>query len=408
MLIRRAFPLERRAHPRDPALADWFGVTPTSSGAEVTTKSALSWPAFSAGVRILSEDVASLPLNQYERLQPRGRQLVPDRTHQLLHDQPNDEQTSFEFRELLQGHLCIFGNAYAQIVQRNDGTPQALWPLNPDRVRIDRDAAGRRIYHVSVPKGLMGPPVETRILPANEVLHLRGWSLDGIWGLDPVKTFRETIGLGLATETFGAKFFGQGAHPSGYLEHPAELSEEAQKRIRLAIENQVGGLTQAHRVLVLEEGMKWHQAAVDPEKAQFLGIRKFQVTEASRILRLPPHMLGDLERSTFSNIENEGISYVVHSLTPWLARWEQRLGAALLPRPTARYFKFLVDGLLRGDIKTRYEAYAIARQWGWMSKNDVREKEEMNPVEDGDDYLTPMNMTAGTPPNPEAGNGEDD
>lgn len=398
------------AHPRDPKIIDLFGLwRETRAGVPVTEKEALSWTAFSAGVRLLAETLGSLPLGVYREIpppEPAGRTRREElRNHpvaQLL-AWPNDEMTPFELVELMQGHAVWWGTGYAQIVYNGGGMPVELWPMNPDRVTPQRDAAGELEYRIGLPEELFGKATQSTVLPADEMLVIRGFSRYGVIGDRVTRTFREAIGLGLATELFGAAFFGAGANAGGVLEHPGALTEEAQERLRKQKEKQVKGLDRAHRLLILEEGMKFHQTTIEPEKAQFLGLRKFQVTEAARILRIPPHMLYDLERATFSNIEHQAIQFVTYTMTPWAVRWEQRLKKQLLgPKDFARvYFKFNMNGLLRGDMQARMAFYQAGIQNGWFSQNDVRELEDLNPIKDGDTYRAPANLTpVDAPPAP--------
>jgi HK97 family phage portal protein len=342
------------------------------------------------GIRAIAEAVASSPLFVYERLEPRGKRLRPDHhLFPILHDSANEEMTSFDWRELMQIHLLLWGNAYSEISRDRLGIIKELWPINPDRVRIERDKLTKKLrYRVTIPGG------GSVILQPSDMLHIRGFSLNGIIGQGIAQMHREAIGLGLATEEFAARFFGSGASPSGIFEHPAALSETAYKRLRESLEKEHTGVSRAHRIMLLEEGMKWQQVTVDPEKAQFLGLRKFQVTEASRILNVPPNVVGDYERATFTNVEHQDIAYTKHSLRPWFVRIEQRLRHSLLGRKEKRkiIIEFNIDAQLRGDTQSRYQAYATARQWGWMSANDVREKENMNPVVGGDVYHVPLNM----------------
>jgi HK97 family phage portal protein len=369
-------------------LVEALGGGKAASGVTVNENTALKSTAVFACVRILAETVASLPLPVYRRLPGGGKERATDHyLYPLLHDQPNPEMTSFEFRETLMGHLALWGNAYAEIQRNGAGEVVALWPLRPDRMRVSRDDQGLQ-YKYTLPDGT------TAVLRQRNIMHIRGLSGDGLVGYSPIRMAREAIGLALATEEFGARFFGQGSRPSGVLEHPGKLSKEAKENLRESWERMHSGLSGAHRIAILEEGMKWTQIGIPPEDAQFLETRKFQVTEIARIFRIPPHMLADLERATFSNIEHQSIEFVVHTIRPWLVRWEQAFKRDLfLPGEREIYFaEFLVDGLLRGDIESRYRAYATARQWGWMSANDVRELENMNPIPGGDVYLIPLNM----------------
>lgn len=375
-------------------LVDMFtGGTKSATGLNVTPDRALQASAVYACVRVLAETIASLPLHVYKRL-ARGKEKATDHyLYPILHDAPNPEMTSFEFRETMMGHLCLRGNAYAEKVYDRAGRIKELWPLNPDRVTVARDKATKQlIYTVTIPDEAR--KVE---LGSDRILHIRGLSGDGIIGYSPIKLARESIGLSLATEEYGARFFGNGSRPGGVLEHPGKLGAEARKNLKKSWEDMHQGLEQSHRIAILEEGLKWHQIGIVPEEAQFLETRKFQLNDIARIFRVPPHLIGDLERSTFSNIEHSSIDFVVHTIRPWLVRWEQALKLRLLREREGDqiYFaEFLVDGLLRGDVQSRYNAYAVGRQNGWLSADDIRELENMNPLpgEQGKTYLLPLNM----------------
>lgn len=353
-------------------------------------QSALRVTAYLAAVKIISETVASLPLIVYRRIQPRGKERAPDHPlYTVLHDQANSEMTAYQFRETLQGHILNWGNGYAEIERDGAGRVIGLWPLLPDRTWPERDQETQRLqYRTILPDG------QQILLPSERVLHIPGFGFDGLVGYNPVKLAREAIGMALAAEQFGADFFGNGAKPSGIVEYPGRLSDEAYKRYKEEVQEAHGGLGKQHRLMVLEEGLKYHQVTIPPEEAQFLETRKFQVAEIARIFRVPPHMLGDLERATFSNIEHQSIEFVVHTIRPWLVRWEQAIRMKLLTPAERREFfaEFLVDGLLRGDIESRYNAYAVGRQNGWLSANDIREMENMNPVPGGDVYMVNGNM----------------
>jgi len=370
-------------------LVDALGGRPVASGIKVTEETALRSTAVYGSVRIISETIASLPLLVYERLEKGKQTAVNHPLYTVLHDQANSEMTSFTFREVLQGHLLLWGNAYAEIEKNNAGQIIGLWPLRPDRTWPERDSKTGEIVYKTILSDGTGV-----ILPKDRVLHIPGFGFDGLIGYSPIHIAREAVGLALATEEFGAKFFGQGTRLSGVLEHPGKLTKEALERLKESWVQAYSGLSNSHRIAILEEGMKWQQIGVPPEDAQFLETRKFQVTEIARIFRVPPHMLADLDRATFSNIEHQSIEFVVHTIRPWLVRWEQAiLWKLFTPAERKRYFaEFKVDGLLRGDIKSRYEAYAIGRQNGWLSANDIRELENMNPIPDGDIYLVNGNM----------------
>lgn len=367
----------------------------TATGKQITTQSALQYAAVFAAQRILAEDTASLPLILYRRLKPRGKERATNhRLFNLLHMRANPEMTAYELRELLVSHTAMWGNGYCEIQRDQGGRVMALWPLRPDRVDVQRGWDGLLYYVVTIGNPLEHDP-EMTTLPARNVMHVRGLGHDGIKGYSVIGLARQSIGLGMATEEFGARFFGNGARPGAVLEHPGKLSDKAFSRLEKSWSARHQGLEQAHRMAILEEGLKLHEVGIPPEDAQFLETRKFQVNEIARWFRIPPHMLADLERSTNNNIEHQGLEYVMHTLRPWLVRIEQRVWQDLLSvsEQQAGYFaEHLVDAFLRGDISSRYEAYGTGRQNGWLSANDIREMENMNPVEGGDQYLVPLNM----------------
>ncbi len=388
--------LSLRVHPRvvDSWFASAFGGVETDSGVKVTEQSALTFSAVFSATRLLSESVAMLPLIVYERTKKGKDRAVDHPVFRLLHDSPNEFMSSVTFRETLQGHLCGWGNAYAEIERSKGGDVLALWPLMPTRV-TPRVTHGKLFYLVTSPSG------GTTVLQPGQVLHIPAFGFDGIRGYSPIALARQGIGLGLGAEKFAGKFFANGAMVGGVLEHPTELGPEGTENIRTSIDALHKGLDNAHRMLILEEGMKYKSLTMPLIDAQFLEHRKFQVTEIARIFRVPPHMIGDLSKSSFSNIEMQSLEFVIFSLTSWLRRWEQELNRKLFTTPQAskRFFvEFLVDGLLRGDIASRFAAYAIARQWGWMNVNDIRRAENRNSIGPaGDIYLQPLNMIpAGT------------
>jgi len=363
----------------------------SSAGISVTPGSALTSSAVFACVRILAETIASLPLIVYERKGKGRDRAVNFYLYPVLHDNPNEYMTSFELRETLQGHLALWGNAFSQLDYDAAGRITSIFPLRPDRMREIRLENGQKYYHYQLPNG------QFIWLSDDKVWHLKAFG-DGIWGYSPVELLRNAIGLNMALEKFGSKFFGNGARPGGVLEHPGTLGENAQKSLRASWNEMHAGLDNSHKVAILEEGMKWHDIGIPPEDAQFLETRKFQLNEISRIYRIPPHMIADLEKATFSNIEQQDLEFVKYTMFPWLKRWEQSIHTNLLmERERKKYYvEFLVDGLLRGDNASRSNFYATAKQWGWMSTNEIREKENMNPVEGGDVYLVPMNMIPAT------------
>ena len=376
----------------------------TSSGKYVTERSAMQMTAVYCCVRILSEAVASLPLQFYRYTDDGGKEKAVDHPlYFLLHDEPNPEMTSFIFRETLMTHLLLWGNAYSQIIRNGKGEVVALYPLMPDRMKVDRDEHGRLYYEYTVydsddvdgRKGTNKVGRTVRLQP-HDVLHIPGLGFDGLVGYSPIAMAKNAIGLAIATEEYGSKFFANGAAPSGVLEHPRTIKDPS--KVRESWQATFGGSGNANKIAVLEEGMKYTPISISPEQAQFLETRKFQIDEIAGIFRVPPHMIGDLEKSSFNNIEQQSLEFVKYTLDPWVSRWEQAMVRALLtPDEKKKYFfKFNVDGLLRGDYQSRMNGYATARQNGWMSANDIRELENLDriPAEQGGDlYLINGNMT---------------
>lgn len=368
--------------------AQWRSVNHDAS--YISPGNALAISAVFACVRVLAESVASLPLKLYRRV-GQGKETAHDHPlYTRLHDLANPEMSAFEFRETMMAHLLLWGNCYAEIEMNQRADVLALWPLIPSRMRsIQRDCHGRLQYHYDDPK--LGPVV----LDGYRVFHIRGLSSNGIIGLSPIAVVHNAIRLAANIEHFGVAFYDNGAAPGGILEHPGKLSDEAYRRLKTSWEERHRGAANAHRVAILEEGMKWSSVGMPLTDAQFLESRRFQVAEIARIYRVPPHLIQDLDRATFNNIEHMSLDFVVHSLRPWLVRWEQAIARSLLGDVERRtYFaEFSVEGLLRGDVESRYRAYSVGRQWGWLSRNDIRRLENMNPIEGGDDYLTPLNMS---------------
>ncbi len=366
----------------------------SSSGVLVNADSAMTVSAVYACVRVLAETVATLPLFIYQRTTDGGKSKESRHPlYGLLHDAPNDWQTSVEWREMMMGHLALRGNAYSYLDFAGNGYPLRLIPLHPDKVRPFWDGPNLDIirYEITDNAGHFA------VYPMERILHLRGLSSDGLMGISPIGVARESIGLAKATEEYGARLFSSYGRPGGILTHPAKLTPEAAKRLRDSWQASHAGLPSAHKVAVLEEGMSWHQVSMNAEDAQFLQTRQYQITEIARLFRIPPHMIGDLSRATFSNVEQQSLEFVTHTIRPWLVRWEQALSRSLLPKADhdrGYFIEFLVDGLLRGDIASRYQAYSIGRNNGWLSANDIRRLENMNPLPDrqGDLYLVPLNM----------------
>nr|DAV58344.1 MAG TPA: Portal [Caudoviricetes sp.] len=370
----------------------------SAAGAKVNEFTAMQTTAVYACVRILAESIAGLPLHLYE-YRGNGKERVPGHPlYFLLHDSPNPEMTSFIFRETAMIHLLLWGNSYAQILRDGRGRVMGLYPLLPNRMSVGRDESGEIVYTYT-PMSESNPHLKGQrqiTLRREDVLHIPGLGFDGLVGYSPIAMAKNAIGIALATEEYGAAFFKNGARPGGVLEHPGVLKDPS--KLRESWHAVYGGTMNTGRIAVLEEGVKYQQIAIPPEEAQFLETRKFQIDEIARLYRVPPHMIGDLEKSSFNNIEQQSLEFVKYTLNPWVVRWEQSLQKALLTdKERKEYFiRFKVDGLLRGDYKSRMEGYAIGRQNGWLSANDIRSLEDLNPIEGdegGDLYLINGSMT---------------
>ncbi len=387
----------RRAQNRTSGSSFSFLFGGSTSGKLVNERSAMQMTAVYACVRILSEAVAGLPLHLYRKDEGLRKQKAEDHPlYFLVHDEPNPEMTSFVFRETMMTHLLLWGNAYAQIIRNGKGEVVALYPLMPNRMQVDRDKSGK-LYYQYTTSAEDAPTMKGNsvVLSPSDVLHIPGLGFDGLVGYSPIAMAKNAIGMAIACEEYGAKFFANGAAPSGVLEHPGTVKDPT--RLRDTWQGQFGGSANAGRVAVLEEGMKYTPISISPEQAQFLQTRKFQINEIARIFRVPPHMVGDLEKSSFSNIEQQSLEFVKYTLDPWVIRWEQALARALLMEEEKRslFFRLNVEGLLRGDYQSRMSGYATARQNGWMSANDIRTLEDMDRIEaedGGDLYLVNGNM----------------
>ena len=353
----------------------------TSSGISVNQTSALKYSALYSCVRLLSESVASLPLHTYQRTENGKERLREHPISRMMAASPNKQMSSYSFRETMMGHALTFGNGFAEIVRDASGMAIELLPITPDRVRVDVDSEGTIRYIVD----------EQITLDRDSVFHLAGLGFDGVIGYSPVKLAANCIGLGLAAEQFGASFFSNGARLGGILQHPAKLSQEAADRLKDSWNNTYSGSSRTGKTALLEEGMSFTTLGIPPDDAQFLQTREFQVKEIARWYGIPPHLIGAMEAATFSNIEHQQIEYVTHTLRPWLVRWEQELQRKIYMDDNI-FPQFVVDGLLRGDTKTRYESYKVARESGWMSVNEIRALEDMPAIDGGDQFIQPLNM----------------
>lgn len=364
-----------------------------ASGVRVTADSALTVSAVYGCVKVLAETLASVPLIMYRRRPDGGKERAEHHPlYALLHDAPNGWQTSFEWREQLMEHLLLRGNAYCQIVEGPRGPVDQLIPIHPDRVKVEQLTGGRLRYRVTPAKG------KAETLTQEQVFHLRGLSSDGISGLSVITLARETVGLAIALEEFGARLFSQGARPGGVLETPNKLSKESSERLSASWHAAHSGLSKAHKVAVLEEGLTFKPLSIAPEDAQFLESRRFSIAEIARWFRVPLHLLGELESgASYASVEMLGQEFVIYTMLAWFRRWEQVISKSLIAAPQTYFAEFLVDGLMRGNMKDRYEAYNTAIQGGWMVRNEARERENFNKLDGLDAPLEPLNMTpAGT------------
>ena len=347
-------------------------------------------------VRLLSESIASLPIHIYRRLADGGKERAPEHPlYDLLHMAPNGLQTAFDFKRLLMVHALLWGNGYAQIHPGPRGAVDSLEVHHPDYVREEAIPGARIRYQVKGSNGVERPVND------EDMFHIRGMCLDGVTGLSLMEYARDSIGLALAEVGYSSRFYSQNARPGGVLKHPAKLSPQAAERLRERWEAAHAGLGQAHRVAVLEEGMEWQQTGMTNEQAQLILMLDWSVADVARYFNVPLHMIQAMTKTTSwgSGIEEMNIEFVTYSLLPWLVNWQDTIQKDLIVARRTYFAEFLLEALLRGKLGDRYTAYATGRQWGWLSVNDIRSLENMNPIPNGGMYLQPLNMVpAGTPP----------
>ena len=363
------------------------GGSSTASGKSVTPEKSLRVSAVYSCVRILSETIAALPLNLYERTDENGDRRIARNTslNRCLHMMPNSEMTAMDFRMYQMVSLLLRGTSFSEVYRARSGEIGEIIPLNPDYILVDRSKKTGNLVFEDHSKG-------QRIIPNHRMWRIAGISLNGITGLSPIACAREGIGMSLSLEEHGARMFSNGAKPGGILEHPAKLSETAQKMLLDSWNSAYQGVGNSNKVAVLQEGMKWHQLGLSAEDSQFLESRKYQRTEIAAIYGVPLHMIGDLDKATFSNIEHQSIMLVVYTLLPWLKRIEQSIYRDLLVQSERNRFfaEHRVDGLLRGDSKSRSEFYKSLFSVGAMSINDIRRLENENSITGGDNHYLQM------------------
>jgi HK97 family phage portal protein len=395
ILLDRAQAWQKRFTLRNPEqwFIDYFGGGKSSAGVTVGHRSALSYTPFWAAVRIISGTIGALPFKVYRRLEDGGKEpLSQHPVYWLLHERPNDYVDAVSFLETRMAHVLCYGNGYAEIQRNGAGRPIALWPLLPTRTRRRVTEDGLPYYEVTLPAG------GTVQLPDYNVLHIKGLGFDGYTGYDVVTYHKEALGYGVAVNKFGARFFANNASPGGVVEHPGPgaMGEKAYGNFKRSWEEAHGGLENAHRVAILEEGAKWHEFMVDPQKAQALEVQKYNVDDCSRIFNIPPHMLGSTEFSKYNTNQELRIEFLTMTMLYWFRKWEQEVNYKLLmPSERARIFcEIMVEALLRGNLEARTAFYSSGRQWGYLTINDIRAKNNMNPIGPaGDVCLDPLNMT---------------
>lgn len=377
-----------------PWLLSLLGAPTSAAGVDVIPETAVTLAVVWDCVNILAQTIGTLPLVIY-KLGP-NQTKEKAKTHPLwnvLHDAPNDEMTSYTWKMTVMSHLGLWGNHYSQIIRDQLGRPLALWPLHPQRVRVMRDVKGedKPIYYLVSP--MFGEAGMTT-LAAEDMLHIKGLSMTGLVGLSPIGAAREAIGLGLAEQEFGARIFSNDTTVGLVLEHPGQLSDKAYDRLRRSMEEQSRQLKDKHRMQILEEGLKANRIGLPPEDAQFLNSREFNVRDIARYYRMPLYKLSENLSSKNANVEQLAIEFITDTIMPWCVNIEQEIMFKLFSATERQAFfaEFHIDSLLRGDTKTRYEAYAVGRQWGWLSANEVRHQEHMNPIDGGDRYMVPVNM----------------
>lgn len=367
----------------------FFGGIESKAGVTVDEETALKYSAVYGCVRIISETIASLPLNVYTRLDKGKNKNTNHNLYRLLHTQPNEEMTSFLWREMALAQILLWGNHYSQIIRDGYNRVLALWALLPERMKVERRQSDKkRIYRYQPQNG------SQVIFNENDILHIPGLSFNGLVGKTPLTWYREQIGLGLAMEEYSSRFFSSGMHAGGIFTTPNKLKQDTYDRLKEELKKNYAGLKKSHGTMVLEEGLKFDKMSINPNDAQLLESKKFQLEEIARIFRVPLHLLQNLDRGTFTNIEHQGIGFVIHTIRPWLVRIEQSMNIKLFAEyeQDKNFAEFLVDGLLRGDTTARFESYRTGIQNAIYSPNDVLEMENRNPYEGGDKHFIQLNM----------------
>ena len=380
----------------NPGLWNFAGVQ-SSAGMQVDENTALTMSAVFACIRLLANTLAQVPVHLYRRVGEGKEKATDKRIYSLVHSKPNKLMSSFRFRQTLQGHVVSWGNAYIYVSRDKVGRVLELWPLRPDKMELlPRGSDGYVRYEYTTPSG----PV---VLGRDEVCHIPGFGFDGLQGYSIIALARQGIGLAMAAEDFGSRYFGEGTHPSLVIKHPGKLSVEAHASLKKDLIDKYSNLGKSHKLLLLEEEMSVEKIGIPPEDSQFIQTRQFQVQDIARWYGVPPHLIQDESRSTYSNIEQQQLNFVIHTAAPWFTLWEQELSVYFIKPPfmDELFFEFNMDGLLRGDSAARGNYYRGMWNVGAMSQNEIRAKENMNPVKDGNKYYVPINMIPTDAPIPE-------
>jgi len=359
---------------------DWSGGVSSYAGKSVTVDNALTVGAVYASVRVISEAIASLPLIVYRRLENGGKDRVKSKIAELLRFRPNPWMSSFQFFETAMAHVLLWGNSYSHIRKNMSGVPVAIIPLHPSDVTPKFDENRELFYNV------FQRETGVRSFLAKDILHVAGLAFDGISGKSVIRTARQSIGSAMATEEFAGKYWSGGAKPYGFLSHPGQLGAEGRKKLKESWQ------ADEKKIAVLEGGIKSEQIGIPPEDSQFLQTREFQATDVARVFRVPGHMIGIHDSQPRANVEQEAIDFVTHTLGAWIRRIEQEVTFKFFDN-SELFAEFLVDSHLRGDTETRFKAYSMALQNGWLSRNEVRTLENRNPIEGGDSYTVQLNLT---------------